>query len=610
MTDFLQANLSVLYGRQPGLRELGLEQVPSSERCRVERSAGGEPTASVEGVLLHSRYAPSREARRLLEREGGGSPTAAVFYGFGLGYLVEEFLRLHPGCPAVVVEPDVEVFRLALGSRDLTALLAREELRWELGREPEAVLMAVEELPLGEARVVRLRPACQLRSDYYGRLDRALTSLLDRREVNVNTLRRFGRLWVRNLLANMPLFCQRPGVGVLAGLFQGLPALVLAAGPSLEPVLGALQPLRERLLIVAVDTSLRLCLARGVQPDFLVTVDPQYWNSRHLDWTASPQSVVVSESAACPRLFRLIAFGQPLFFMSSFFPLGQFLEARLGRKGTLAAGGSVATTAWDLARLLGSAPIHMAGLDLGFPDRRTHCRGAFFEEAAHLAAGRLHTAEQRLFGYLHDAGPHPVSANDGGVTLSDRRMEIYRFWFQNRLKQAGAPATRSLSPRGVCVEGMPWVDWRRLLDLPPVRPQIDSAVGRAREAARRQQNALARAVEALGGLARELDELADEAGRGLSTLAALERRGPSSREGGRLLSELDGIDRRILQLSSREVASFLFQPLIQRIAGGGQGADVLAANREIYRELAESAGYHAALIRARLAPLAARSTHT
>ena len=111
-------------------------------------------------------------------------------------------------------------------------------------------------------------------------------------------------MWVRNLLSNLDRFAGNPGIGVAQNRFPGVPALVMAAGPSLDEVLPHLKALKEHMLIVAVDTSYRFCKNQGVEPDFLVSVDPQYWNSRHLDWLEREQTILVSESSAHPRVFR------------------------------------------------------------------------------------------------------------------------------------------------------------------------------------------------------------------------------------------------------------------------------------------------------------------
>ena len=234
----------------------------------------------------------------------------------------------------------------------------------------------------------------------------ALRSFQLRGEINANTLARFGRLWVRNLAANLGAFLASPGVGELQGLFGGMPAVVLAGGPTLDELLPLLPRIAERALLLSVNTPLAACLAAGVQPDCAVVVDPQFWASRYLDWTSGYRGWIVAEPSTHPRVFRRRC--NRVFIASSLFPLGERLEEAVGVKGKLGAGGSVATAAWDLARLMGARPVYAAGLDLSFPGRRTHCRGTFFGEARRAIGARTAPLEGWAFASLHDIGLFPA----------------------------------------------------------------------------------------------------------------------------------------------------------------------------------------------------------
>jgi hypothetical protein len=590
--SFLGSNLEALYSRHPALRRLGLEGAGEGP-LRIQPASCGLPTAQLDGAYLHSRYDPRKEAARLLEAGLGKPPAGAVFLGFGLGYLPEAFAAALPGRRLAVVEREPALFRQALVARDLAGLLALPEASWHIGEEPEEVVMGLDDEVPGTPALLRLRPVYLRGLAYYRKLEALVQSLVDRREVNVNTLRRFGRLWVRNLLSNLELFLRSPGASRLEGLFTGLPALLLAGGPSLDSVLARLPELSERLVLVAVDTSFRLCLPTGVRPDILVTVDPQYWNTRHLDWADLEGTILVSEPSAHPRTFHRPEL-PPLYFISSFFPIGQLLEGITGPKGRVGAGGSVATTAWDLARLTGASPLYLAGLDLGYPGRRTHARGAFFEETAHALAGRLAPAEQHGFLALTDAGLFPMASASGGVTASDRRMVIYKWWFENQLKQHPG-LTRSLSAQGIRIEGLQLCALEPLLELPAIRPQIGARLRdlRSRPAPRSPAGLEARARNALAELAGDLSRLEGLARRGRQLAGRL---APGDR---RSAEELNGVDGQILRLASRQVAGFLFQPLIRKILEGGSGTyrEAVELSSELYEELADSAGYQAALIR-------------
>ena len=56
--------------------------------------------------------------------------------------------------------------------------------------------------------------------EYFRGVEALLREAVDRRQINANTLARFGRLWVRNLLRNVPALVASPGVSALAGAFD------------------------------------------------------------------------------------------------------------------------------------------------------------------------------------------------------------------------------------------------------------------------------------------------------------------------------------------------------------------------------------------------------
>ena len=123
--DRFEANLRALAARDRG-RAAAI--AAASARGTVEATPTGEPTLVVDGVLIHSRLDPVREATawaaRQRDRLTESASETAVVFGFGLGYHVEALATVWSG-PIVVVEPDAGLLRAALAARDLRTLLAR-----------------------------------------------------------------------------------------------------------------------------------------------------------------------------------------------------------------------------------------------------------------------------------------------------------------------------------------------------------------------------------------------------------------------------------------------------------------------------------------------------
>ena len=591
--NFFNSNLAALAEANPDLEE-ALRAFPPAD-LRPVAAASGDVTAQWKGVFLHSRFDPRKEAEKLLA-ETREAPGTLIFYGFGLGYHVERFFDLHPEGRAIVLEPDASFFRKALELRDFSGLFRREGFRLLIGTGPEALALVLKEFEDDGFKVFRLRSVYAVSEQFYKAADGVLSRFANRRDINVNTLKRFGRLWVRNLAANLPLLPSSPGIESLKGAFAGFPALVLAAGPSLDEVLPRLAEFRERFLIIAVDTSYNACLREGVEPDFVVVVDPQYWNTRHLDRALQMKAVLVSESSTHPRIFRLLPGKRR--FCGSLFPLGKYLEASFAPKGTLGAGGSVSTSAWDFARVLGAAPIVMAGLDLGFPNKNTHYKGSFFEDLSFSRSSRLSPGETHSVAYLLDAEPRYVPANDGSLTLTDRRMLVYQGWFETQRLLHPEAQTFTLSAKGIRIEGLLPVTQDELLSYPVMRKELNSHLS----SLAREDGASAdrtRLRSAVRDLLAELDRLTGLCDRGIRLAdRAREVRGPDLEE---VLSLLNGVDEEIRGLEHRDVAGFLLASTLNSLfSGSSEGTPALENTAKVYSTLEESADYHRKLLQTAL----------
>jgi hypothetical protein len=328
-----------------------------------------------------------------------------VILGFGLGYAAEAAAKA--GRPLIIAESRRSLLRRALEERDLSSFLAGNTLAFVVGGNGESAVQAALGLfaAAGPPALIRNRALMAADEAWYAGVERGILSYAGRSQVNSATLRRFGRRWVRNLGRNMEAIRDLPGIARLEGILAGggIPVFLAAAGPSLDQAAPFLGEIRKRCVVVAVDTSLRFLLRRGLAPDFTVSVDPQYWNFRHLDRCPAPETWLIAEPAVYPPALRHPFRG--VFLCRSHFPLGRFIEDRVEPKGALGAGGSVATSAWDFARILGAPSVWIAGLDLSFPGLKTHFKGALFEGRSHGESGRFVPSETWGFRVLQDGEP-------------------------------------------------------------------------------------------------------------------------------------------------------------------------------------------------------------
>jgi hypothetical protein len=558
----------------------------------------GTQTISVRGVFLQSKYDPSRDADRAFTAfEAAYEPKAngAVFQGIALALVPERYAHAHPGSTVVILEPDIFLFLLCLAARPLDGLFAHERLIFMIGTEAREVSALIEKLEFDNLPCYDNPAIMAANKPWYAEYAAIRKRSREKREINANTLRRFGDLWLSNMSRNLAELRDRDGIRRFEGAFADLPVLVLAAGPSLDRVLPRLRELRRTCVIIAVDTAVRACVRAGVEPDFIVLVDPQYWNWRHLDGVVSPSSVLITESAAWPAVFRFRCRG--IFLCSSLFPLGRFLEERTEERGALGAGGSVSTTAWDFARWLGAKNVFMAGLDLGFPDRKTHFTGSIFEDRTHTVSNRLAPAETAGYHALYGAGPHPVPDYLGGTVLTDKRLILYAWWFESRLAQYPDCRTATLTPEGVRIPGFSVAIIDEVASLPETRTEIDRRLERlvtrgsignsnADDGAYKTER-FNRAFEELLEALRDLERLAN---RGLALCMKYDRMEGQGKEQAQILAEFDELDRRILSHRAKEVTAMVFASGREATAAAGSAAGGMEASRALYRSIADAVG--------------------
>lgn len=599
----------------------------SEEPIVIEQSRKeGYPTARVGQKYIHSKYDPLGEAEKIISTAFDNYFDCFIIGGFGLGYHLEKFLELDKTgkIKVIVVEPDISFLKAAAKVRSLEKVINPEQVYYLFASPPEAVASLLGSLQCEKIKYFQLRSEWELNKEYFGQVQKSITEYVARKEINNNTLNRFGKLWVKNLSANLSEFSLSPALIHLKELFKNIPALIIAGGPGLDEVLPFLKQLRERFLLIAVDTSFRACLNAGVSPDFVTVVDPQYWNFRHLDrvkeLTATlpgnnAMPFLISEPSTYSGVFRLFPEGK--FYAGSVFPLGKHFEKITFNRGKIGAGGSVATSTWDFARQAGCSRAVFAGLDLAYPGKQTHFKGSFFEERAHTRSLRTHPASDMDFALITDAQPFLTERAAGGMVLTDKRLELYKNWFKEQLK-IHSFKTETLSADGVKIEGIIVTKLSALLEEPIVRPELEKQLKTLRQFAtdyRGQEGAATVKKTTLGvtSLLERMEELLHPATAGkkaaemLLTLYSGKNIIPKNlplkerEQIATFFEALDNADMEILSFSQRNVAGFLLQNTIRTITEDIKEKDfdsVIKRSFKIYFELEESILLHIKYLRA------------
>ncbi|MBR5400987.1 MAG: motility associated factor glycosyltransferase family protein [Treponema sp.] len=444
----------------------------------IIRAKNGSLTAQIDNMLLHSSYNPEREAQSAAGQLVAKEKETVIFMGVGLGWqvcsLAQLMVKSVVPCPVkklVIVEPDPVHFFGALYYIDWSGVFDVEQLIIAVGC-PENSLMGLLEggsINTGmsgvSAAYVYVVPAfIQHARAYFDSVIALIERNRSKNEINAATYKKFEKLWIRNSMKNLVHIGEcatvsqlaegiggGAGIGGAAGLGTG-DFILVAAGPTLETLLPKISEWAKQAVIICVETALHALLKAGIQPDFIVITDPQYYAYRHIAGLSSPGSILVCPLSVHPAVFRFKC--KQIVLCSEMFPVSSYFESKLGAFGDLGAGGSVASSAWNLCRLLGARNIYLAGLDLSYPAGQTHIKGSSAEEAFLCGADRLATMQDKNSTYRFSANPETAVDYDGNPVLTDARMKMFAWWFESRIAACPEVKTWSLSSKSMKIPGV------------------------------------------------------------------------------------------------------------------------------------------------------------
>lgn len=580
----LEKNLKALKERFPET----ILNSKESNNLEILISKSGDPTAIYKGLYLHSKHNPKREASKQAAQIKKAD--LIVLGGFGLGYQCEEVIRSYPKTAVVVIEPDREIFFEALKYRDLSDLIRNCNINFAVGEDFSYIKNFFIPGKVKSISLLTLTARVNSNSDYFINLKECIDTYLERIKVNRNTLFKFGKLWVKNQCKNIPYMGYKNDLNKVFNKFTNIPGIIVSAGPSMELIIPHLKEIKDRFVILAVDTALKSLLDEGLEPDFVMSIDSQYWNSRHLTGAECKKTILIADSSIQSGGLR--PFKNRVFFTKSSFPLGRYFESVRSSLPKIASGGSVSTNIWDFARQLGLKEIYFIGQDLGFPGNITHYKNSYFEKNMLITSTKTNPLETQSFNYIYSGYPNLVESNSGEMIVSDERMKIYIKWFKEKILTENHNKTYTLSPRGCKIDGITYKNVGSLLNYDKKREEIDKTLDILKiEEPNFYINPL---VTAGTNFKNALKELEDHAIAAYKTCNNIEEKIKTGEDISEELKKLDEIDRSIINSKYSQTLSFMIEPFIESINSGEDKSPMEAfkLSMELYKKLKSTANLH------------------
>jgi hypothetical protein len=431
------SNLAALYPRDP-LLAARIDAVPFAQCPPLARTRSGNPTVRLSGddgreLFAHSRYDPVAEARQFVDALPEVDNATFIVHGLGLGYVLGELERRWRRPVALVCESNLALLKAALCVTDLAEMLRSG--RVTILTNPDRAALH-EKLSAGNADLLLgmqfVAPPASARCDatFHGRMRAGLLDWVSYSRMQMVTLLKTARVTFRNVAFALPHYLRESGVETLKDRAAGFPAIVVAAGPSLARNIRQLAALRERAVIIAVQTVFKPLLALGLRPHFVTSLDFHDVSAeffRGIDDVGD--CVLVAEPKAAPTVLDRYPGRRCVLRHRYFEPL---LRGAAPPRGGLRAGSTVAHLAFYLAEHLGCDPLVFVGQDLAFSDGLFYMPGSPIETIWSPEMGRFQTVEMKQWDRVVRNRPILRRTRDihGRDTFSDDLLFTYSEQFQ------------------------------------------------------------------------------------------------------------------------------------------------------------------------------------
>ena len=366
---------------------------------------------------MHSNMNPVVEAEHFADAYVEENVLSYTVVGFGFGYHIRGILQKDARVTVKVVEPDINVLGLAFIYEDLADLI-------ESGRLEIVVSKDLVEIAGTEGKLVIHYPTMMTLED-------RLMGLVEEYFKQASSVEEQKCLLRDNFYYNSRLGDE--AIDNIRNCFAGKTVVYIGGGPSAQSKLEMIKRLKaedSEVVCICAGTVLRKLVSLGFEPDFVIITDPQESMIRQT------QNVCVSKCcmlylATASRMAVQAFAGRRFIFYQNGFDASVEVARRNGFM-TFNTGGSVSTTAVELALSLGCRKLITTGLDLSFPGDEKHAFGLDVKAS--------------------EDGYQMTVDIDGNEVKTTSILTIYKKWIEKRLVGNAIPCVNVTD--GVRIEGM------------------------------------------------------------------------------------------------------------------------------------------------------------
>lgn len=330
-----------------------------------------------EKIRLNSIYNPKREAEIWAKKyEDTEQATSLIMYGYGSGYFFEQVKeKLTDLASIFLYEPDVEVFLFCLDKFDLTEILSYNKIFIYVDgineRDFFYDLCSNISWSMLSKQIICIHTGYdKINRSKYIDFQKNINEYMYALKISENTSIKYSKKFTINIIKNLHFIKESNYLGEFKNILMNkIPVIIVSAGPSLDKNVNELKKAEKKALILATDTAVKTLLKFNIMFDAIVTID----GDKKLDSIDNGccESKCMFTVPDAKNEFLEKNKGRKIWINGA-----GYLEKLYSRFGYIFpqydAGGSVATSAFQIATIMGTNRIILVGQDLAYDGKVTH----------------------------------------------------------------------------------------------------------------------------------------------------------------------------------------------------------------------------------------------
>ena len=456
MSDYLTQNLKIIKDKHPEVLKK-ITPFLDNKKVKISKSPDGLYDLIIPykngNICLYGGNIKNRWIDGPLKSINEDFYGICILLGFGLGYSVESIINnIYNIHKVLIFEPSPDIFIAALKIRDLSKILSNPKIEIYLGIEEEKIrerLIRYErilmnediyflEIPSYKEFIPRSKPFFQ-----------KIFSIINELNISGATTAKQGETIFLNKIKNLDVLFRSYHLFDFKDIFKGIPAILVAAGPSLDKNVELLTKVKDNAVIFCVDTSFATLQKYDITPHFISTIDYQEIAYQKIsDWSSKDniETNLLYILSCCPLTTKRLPVKRHIYCPISEIFNNLVNKYLFARDESIECPSTVAHLNLLVAQIMGNNPIIFIGQDLTDIES-SHCKDTILQYNSKNKDGQL----------------IPAKAWGGGSTFTRRNFWDMKFKFEEYIQNLPDITYINATEGGVHIEGSIDIEFKQVI---------------------------------------------------------------------------------------------------------------------------------------------------